>query len=135
MTTREDMTVTKITEEAFTAAMRAAVAERGADYVFPGFEDEVSRAEGWRDEAGMCQYRNSADEPACLIGLALHKIDPALVPPHGAVKGADLVLGELGAPYALQIAASEAQDTQDGGQPWGLALAAYSEVLAERAAA
>jgi hypothetical protein len=123
---------TPITEEAFTAAMRAAVEERGAAYTYPAVDDEVARAEGWRDNTGQCQYQNAAGEPACLIGLALSKIDPSLVPEYGSVVGADHYLRGYGAPQAVQLAASAAQSYQDTGETWGLALDAYERTLEER---
>ena len=72
------MTV-QITRENFTAAMRAAVAERGEDWVYPERVSELA-APGWRPKRGHeCVYVLPDGSPACLIGLALYKIDPALV--------------------------------------------------------
>lgn len=118
------MTKIKVTEEQFTAAMREAVAERGPDFVYPLGE------EGWTDGGETCRYvRADVDEPACIIGMALHKV--------GVPLGQFEDVEGLAADEAIKLlvntsdkvksAAADAQTRQDQGRTWGDALAAYEE--------
>lgn len=110
----------KIDDAAFTAAMRAAVAERGEDYVFPN---------EWKDGASQCRYvQPDGDGPACLIGVALHRLGvplDALLDQEGC--SASHVVGAVasGVTYAAARAANKAQEAQDIGATWGAALARY----------
>lgn len=118
-----------ITEAEFTAAMEAAVAERGEDFVYP---DE------WRDKTkrdifgpdGPCLYSLPSGEPACLIGLALFKIDPKLMPDSGYVGSVSELVGNgvirFESPL-LADAAAEAQDSQDLKNPYGVVLQQYRD--------
>jgi hypothetical protein len=118
-----------VTVESFTQAMRDAVAERGESYVYPAGEP------GWRNDGGDCVYRTPDGAPACLIGLALHKLDPSLVPGHESTDGAWAVFrglavaGRVSAVVAerVGVAADIAQTRQDYGNTWGEALDAYLE--------
>jgi hypothetical protein len=123
--------MTYITVRQFTEAMRAAVAERGENWVYPA-NDQVAHDTGWRDGRGFCQYTTADGEPGCLIGLALHKIDPSIVPAYGSLMGADLTLKAFGLPHSVQVAAQSAQSAQDDGETWGEALAQYERALEER---
>ena len=109
-----------ITEEQFTKAMREAVAERGPDFVYP---------EEWRNENGSCRYSLEDGSPACLIGLALHKIDPDLVPGVENFQSADVVVDFAGAPMDVAQAARDAQYIQDHDGTWGDALRIYEDWL------
>lgn len=127
------MTQVQITEEQFTKAMHEAVAERGEDWVYPRKTPNEQRNDietEWRDRFGVCRYQKPSGEPACIIGLALHKIDPSLVPDSNTFRSASAVLGALGAPESVQFAARRAQAAQDTGRSWGRALAEYEEYLA-----
>lgn len=120
----------QVSDEQFIEAMKAAVAERGEDYVYPewsgnGLEDD------YHDKWGQCEYSTPSGEPACLIGLALSKIDEDLVPKYGE--------GNISAYYALpesisdvvRQAANEAQDEQDNEKTWGEALGAFMNFIEE----
>lgn len=126
------MTV-QITRENFTAAMRAAVAERGEDWVYPAEGSELAE-QGWRSEEGTCVYVLPDGSPACLIGLALYKIDPALVEGlEGENASAFRLLHRLGVEDGgVCRAARKAQRTQDGGGTWGNALKIYERAMNER---
>jgi hypothetical protein len=115
----------------FIEAMRAAVADRGEDFVYP------EGTEGWspKDFDGLlstdCLYvRTDVDEPACLIGLALHKTGISLDDLRNwEGNGARLVMGEKGYTYELTWAAAHAQANQDMGATWGQALDKFEEQL------
>ena len=127
------MTV-QITRENFTAAMRAAVAERGEGFVYPAQGSELAE-QGWRSEEGTCVYDLPDGSPACLIGLALYKIDPGLLTHVGfQVDSASRVMSRVGVQdEMLLLAADMAQDEQDVGVSWGKALSEYERVLSEGA--
>lgn len=123
------MTV-QITRENFTAAMRAAVAERGEDWAYPAEGSELAE-QGWRSEEGTCVYVLPDGSPACLIGLALYKIDPGLLT-HVEFQydDASRVMSRAGVQDSvLLLAAGMAQNTQDDDVPWGDALSEYERVL------
>ena len=124
------MTV-QITRENFTAAMRAAVAERGEDWVYPAEGSELAE-QGWRTgDYESCVYVLPDGSPACLIGLALYKIDPGLlVNLESQYDIASKVMGRAGVQDGtLRLAAGMAQNAQDRGVPWGEALSEYERVL------
>ena len=123
------MTV-QITRENFTAAMRAAVAERGEDWVYPAEGSELAE-QGWRPEEGTCVYVLPDGSPACLIGLALYKIDPGLLT-HVEFQSdnASRVMNRAGVQdRMLLLAADMAQGAQDEDVPWGDALSGYERAL------
>ena len=123
------MTV-QITRENFTAAMRAAVAERGEDFVYPAQGSELAE-QGWRSEQGTCVYDLPDGSPACLIGLALYKIDPSLLT-HVEFQyhNASRVMSRAGVQdRMLLLAADMAQVKQDEDEPWGEVLSEYERVL------
>lgn len=119
---------TTITVERFTDAMRQAVAERGEDYVYPHFP-RGGEADAYHDEHGTCQYRTWDGVPACIVGVALSKIDLDLVPLWGSNKSAGEILEKFGLPKAVRRAADNAQGEQDGEATWGEALVAYEQTL------
>ncbi|WNM66241.1 hypothetical protein SEA_DEJAVU_109 [Microbacterium Phage DejaVu] len=133
------MTERKFTDEQFIKAMREAVAERGEDYVYPKAEEKMNEDLGYKVTVnddyhglnGVCQYQTPDGTPACIVGLALSKIDPILVPRHGDATGAHEVLRKLGASYEVRKAASEAQQAQDQGATWGRALEEFENSLEE----
>ena len=123
------MTV-QITRENFTAAMRAAVAERGENWVYLEGGSELAK-QGWRSEEGTCVYVLPDGTPACLIGLALYKIDPGLLT-HVEFQydDASRVMKRAGVQdRTLLRAANMAQYRQDEGAPWGDALSGYERAL------
>ena len=120
-----------VTEAEFTAAMEAAAAERGPDFVYP------KGADGWvqdnPDGADWCVYvRTDVDEPACIIGTALHRLGFPLsrLRCHEG-DGSDDILEKLlpDLDEAAVSAAAAAQSAQDRGCTWEYALAAYKEEL------
>lgn len=123
------MTV-QITRENFTAAMRAAVAERGEDFVYPERGSELAK-QGWRSEQGTCVYVLPDGTPACLIGLALYKIDPGLLTHvEFPFDGAGGVMGRAGVQDEMLLQAADmAQIEQDYGASWGDALSGYEQTL------
>lgn len=111
----------QITEAEFTAAMEAAVAERGENYVYKAPLD------------GDCVYVDQDGNPSCLIGAAIAKIDPSLLPEWGDFAndgGAAATFGHVLSTHRLALAADQAQNTQDGGGTWGDALENYKWTLA-----
>ena len=107
-----------ITAENFTEAMRQAVAERGADWVYPAEDGE------WMLDGSSCCYFLLDGSPACIIGTALHKLGYG---PNDVSEGTDAfgILTRWKAPLDVASAAGLAQDAQDEGKPWGEALATY----------
>lgn len=138
-----------LTEADVTAALEAAVAERGEDFVYT-------------TEDGECYYSYDDGTPGCLIGVALSKLDPiafeqlvdyelSVEEPYlrrtaGSVRA---VVAEINtfpvnaydrpivarANPELLAAMSVAQETQDVGGSWGNALKAYQKSLADAALA
>lgn len=129
-----------ITPEEFTAAMIAAVQERGAHYTYPTARKSATTnhygfvmytADSYHGTGGECKYSTPDGTPACIIGLALHKIDPDLVPNYSNSDPARAVLAAFGLGDEVQAAADAAQRTQDLGGSWGMALRDYKRVLSE----
>lgn len=112
-------------EKKIVAGIRAAVAERGADYVYP---DE------WRGTGGGCFYYNEDGTPSCLVGLA---IDKAGLTDHVWNKRAKVGAHDLlesmipGIDTRLGVAVEAAQGLQDDGATWGEALARFEEYVPE----
>lgn len=122
----------------FIEAMEAAVAERGADWVYPEAEADPDTDEttflrdAWHaDTEGSCVYQTEDGEPACIIGLAMHKLGLEL-PPYDRVFGARAALREssLNLSDTVLAAASTAQAKQDYHATWGDALTAFKEAIA-----
>lgn len=117
-----------ITAEQFTAAMEAAVADKGEEYVYP-FESP---------QRGGCFYRDG-DTPLCIVGDALSRIlTPdqfrGLVPDRHNDAAGPTALGLLtrkyfNVDYRVISAAQSAQGAQDDGLTWGEALRKYKRNL------
>ena len=127
-----------INRESFTKAMREAVAERGESWTYPSLSDAGDSK--WRNSFGNCVYAFPDGSPACLIGLALYKIDPTidLVGTEKKIEtehndtSVMVLLKELGVQDStLFNAASSAQNRQDLGMSWGVALEAYETSIRE----
>lgn len=128
------------TDEAFTAAMRAAVADRGEDYVYPR-EWRMGYVPGSDELHGTCRYaRPDRSGGACLIGEVLHRLGVPVeelaeldggagVPAHGAI-AAHLA----GVSRTVRLAASDAQSFQDTELSWGAALDAFERAVESGAA-
>lgn len=121
----------------FIDAMEAAVAERGADWVYPEAEADPDTfgatflRDAWHvDASGSCVYQTEDGEPACIIGLAMHKMGVDL-PPFDRIVGARGALQDSGLNLSDSIldAASTAQNSQDGGDSWGYALEEFKEAV------
>lgn len=137
------MTTAPFTPQQFIDALHAAVAERGGDFVYPQDDPDWVVAE-------TCQYQTRDGQPACIIGAALWKIDPALVPEYGNTNGVWTVLPNVlvGGDFDLDedtreltkeerllvSAASSAQTAQDTGKPWSVAMQEFDTVLSYGAA-
>lgn len=101
-------------------ALDAAVAERGADYVYPRDRD------GWTTFTGACVYQLADGKPACIVGEVLHRLDPELVPPPECVNDAMTFIEEA-IPEAFEAGDLRniatllrvAQAHQDSGESWG----------------
>lgn len=127
----------EITVEEFTAAMEAAVEERGRDYIYPAaverdmdsdyevgpiyYDDEYHYADGG------CVYQTPDGAPACIIGVVLDKLGLD-VPAYGSMSDARVVL-EQRTTLSEDIlrGAKYAQSAQDTGHSWGRALDRYKE--------
>lgn len=114
-----------VTQEAAMDALRDAVAEKGAEYVYP--ENE---------KIGIsCSYVWDG-RPSCIVGNALHRLGVSLdILGRFEMTTAASVLDSLRYRKILVVdtetrqAYDEAQTAQDDGRPWGEALAAAEESL------
>lgn len=130
-----------ITPAEFTKALEDAVAERGADWVYPPaqenpeaeLDEEASLYIGdeWHQQEGGCVYQKSDGTPACLIGVAMAKLGVEL-PPFESVSSAQVVLeSRTDLPTHITRAAKRAQAVQDNGRTWGAALSEYKYEIGE----
>lgn len=133
-----------ITDEEFVKAFDAAVEERGRDFQYP---------ENWKSEAGQgatCLYNLEDGTPACMFGLAFHKLglapatgvvtdildmtstivddedlsrydDMTGADPEGAEAWRDRADVEFQLSWKVRSAAQAAQIAQDTGNTWGSA--------------
>lgn len=110
-----------VTEENFTAALESAVADKGADHVYDGPVTILSA------HTKTCRYFDNG-APTCLVGAALHRLGYTA---RDVTEGDDAssVLGSLGAPLDVCVAAEMAQVAQDEGETWGVALSKYYNTL------
>ena len=79
---------------------------------------------------GACLYFDESGNPSCLIGHALAKcglMEDDVIEGSAALD----VLGAKGIDEDVALAATVAQDVQDGGGTWGYALEAFNEALKE----
>lgn len=101
-----------------------AVEEKGADYVYPLNPPGV--------EGPTCDYFREG-EPSCIVGYVLSYMGfgSDVVPREGVAS--EVVPQLTGCPLAdpVALALGRAQRAQDGGKPWGEALAAFDAALAE----
>ena len=118
----------KFTDEEFEAALERAVQERGEDYVYPQ-RNKDKWVDEYHNQAGGCVYSTPDGTPACIIGLALSYLDPSLVPDYNDTNAARDVLPGIVSSVAA-TAAQYAQDVQDGGDTWGVALETYHSMYA-----
>lgn len=126
-----------INRESFTKAIREAVAERGESWTYPSLS-EAGDSE-WYNSSRDCVYAFPDGSPACLIGLALYKIDPTidLVGTEKKIEtehndtSVMALFNELGVQDSTLLnAASSAQYRQDAGMSWGgVALEAYESSM------
>lgn len=116
------------TDSQFIAALKEAVAERGEDYVYPEVE-RTGFADDYHNANGTCQYQTPDGELACLIGLAVSKLDPEAVPAYGDARNASDILVPMGISKAVRHAAADAQETQDDGGTWGQAAEQFDATL------
>lgn len=114
-----------ITYQDALAALRAAVHERGANYVYRPV-----------DGLDQCVYRTEDNQPSCIVGNALVRLGVPvedLPSPHGIQKNAKALLGhgpgKLDVPLrGVNATVSAAnlfdlvQIEQDGGTTWGKAV-------------
>lgn len=113
----------EITRESFTEAMRSAVEERGADYVYiPVYSNR-------------CEYTEADGSVGCIIGLALFKLGYTYrntrLLGNACGQSAAQLLPQIGvSDYGLIRAAEEAQRNQDSTMCWGKAFDNYEKVLA-----
>lgn len=117
-----------ITEAEFTAAVEAAVQERGADYVYPEADPDFISKEG------VCVYRTPSGEPACIVGLALHNLGiEAPGYEDRSINARELMTYMEGVRFPKKVitAAAVAQDCQDAEKTWGEAMNAYLKHLSE----
>lgn len=107
------------TDEEFIAGLRKAVEERGADYV------------NHPDSRGLCRYTVNG-KPSCIIGTAIYHMKGSVF--RGSNGSAHVVLYNYFPKLSTRVrhAASRAQKIQDDSKPWGEALAAFEEFLAEK---
>lgn len=126
-----------VTNEAFSKAMHEAVAERGADYVYPQ-ELKFSKPKDEHAE-NYCLYFDIDEptKPLCIIGAALARLGVTVEDIYNSNKAhpgtqdvsAFQVLLHLNANYDLAQAAADAQWHQDRGRTWGEALARFDSAM------
>jgi hypothetical protein len=102
------------------------VSEQGEDFIYqplPGTD-------------GQCQYVHG-DQPRCLVGHVLFRLGVPLDALRELDDGTGANIGVVDLAWALNLdmpaeaqnALSAAQDRQDGGETWGVALQAARDVL------
>ena len=101
-----------ITLQQMREAIKAAVEERGEDFIYPRDNED------WMIN-GVCRYRLEDGTPACIVGLAMSKIDPSIVLPEEQ-DAFDALEGI--AETEAQRYANDVQGRQDCGDSWGRAL-------------
>lgn len=105
------------------SALDRAVEERGRDYRYP--MDKRSLVDKGSDG---CHYSDHDGTPLCIVGLALHYLDPELVPTVNCIASASAVISDLSDRfepddlYAIRKAYAAAQSDQDTGAHWGYAV-------------
>ncbi len=127
-----------VTDIQFIEALRAAVRVKGTEYVYPAPEgDSDDEDYGYDDyRNGMdCVYSTPEGAPACIIGHALYKIDPDLVPGYDKVADFTSLVDSdprlQGLSSEVVRAGQRAQALQDEGETWGRALERFEEIVRE----
>lgn len=113
-----DFTAINATHDDVIGALRAVVAEKGADYVYVNRNGEVA------SDSVQCYYVHG-DQPGCIAGAAFHKLGvPLEVLAEFELQDAGYVAKQVlqFVSYDTQGALTVAQQTQDGGGTWGQAL-------------
>lgn len=107
------------------AAMRAAVADRGEDYVYPESE---------KDSHGACQYLTTDGKGLCIVGETLLRLGVSSEEIQQALDGTPYTPGSYGLMswlYRNKVAFEDertsvlfatSQARQDFGETWGIAL-------------
>lgn len=124
-------------KDAVTEALRAAIAEKGEEYVYPAWQEG-------------CSYSTREGQPSCIVGWVVAALDPEVfkkVHEYEVDSGESTCVANLEkgtessyeAEYyfglefedsTLTEALQAAQDVQDTGGPWRVAQVAYDRVLA-----
>lgn len=115
--------------ESITAALTAAVAEKGEDFVYQPQGATYGRL--------TCAYVHDEDQPGCIFGNALMRlgVDPEWLKGYDFGKGGyamsiDKVLKDLGVQDTDVLnRAKNAQCQQDDGKDWGTALAVFNRTI------
>jgi hypothetical protein len=107
------MTKTLTYDEAVSLLDRA-VAEKGADYVYPDDEKQ-----GNKFGFPQCQYRTEDDKPSCIIGYVGNYL--GVLDQFSEGEPGVSVLRDAGYTfdYRTDDLLNEAQSQQDAGMPWG----------------
>lgn len=137
----------RITLHEFDEALHAAVAERGERFIYP---EEWRYDDGDTNEPGQCMYVHH-DEPACLLGLALHKCGVPLfeLECHEGMNASQTcafaglqgftVWQAIGHPHSFDDPLARAldltQEKQDEGEVWAAALTLWESLAAPLLAA
>lgn len=117
------------TDEQVTEAIEKVVAERGGDYVY----------DSGRGDSG-CFYSTTDGKPSCIVGYVINELNPEAFEKvaakesklgqswgvTGALWAAD---GGMNVSEEVARALQDAQDAQDGCEPWGDALESYKRSL------
>ncbi|WMI33977.1 hypothetical protein SEA_ERENYEAGER_107 [Microbacterium phage Erenyeager] len=126
------------TDEQVTEAIERVVADRGEDYVY-----DNGRNKKW--EQGCFYASKDGESPSCVVGFVVNALNPEAFRKIVEVEiggGASFDVqdalaytdGELNISTEARRALQKAQDEQDGGKPWGDALASYKAVLGDSGA-
>lgn len=116
-----------------------AVKERGADWVFPELNEcPTCTVDDWEDYepcpwhySGGCRYFSDDRKPACLVGYVIDQaIDHSQlnmmdIEAHHALDALNILQnwGVLVVDDRTADLLYKAQEAQDGGHPWGVAVA------------
>ena len=112
-----------VSDEQFITALREVVADN-EDFVYTKVESDDGD-----DVVSRCRYFDHNGKPSCLIGQALFKCG-IIVPKAFEGAAAATVLRELtNTSERVHVAAGRAQEVQDTGSPWGVALNDFEIVL------
>lgn len=130
------MTKEMITVEKAREALVKVIEANGFDYIYAAPEDMD----------GNCMY-NVDGKPSCLVGHAIHNIDPELfddlsteeanrILPAGTHESAGKStsirsMDNINIDYTARQALQAAQSAQDAGDSWGVALNYFDRTVAE----